>query len=67
MGRLLGIDHGQKRIGLAISDPGKVISKPFQTLKFSNIERFIIDLTKIIDELKHRKNNYWKTPWNEWK
>ena len=50
MGRLLGIDHGQKRIGLAISDPGKVISKPLQTLKFSNIERFIIDLTKIIDE-----------------
>ena len=50
MGRLLGIDHGQKRIGLAISDPGKVISKPLQTLKFSNIERFIIDLTKIIYE-----------------
>ena len=28
MGRLLGIDHGQKRIGLAISDPNKIISKP---------------------------------------
>ena len=26
MGRLLAIDHGQKRIGLALSDPDKIIS-----------------------------------------
>ena len=32
MGRFLAIDHGEKRIGLAISDPNKIISKPLKTL-----------------------------------
>jgi putative Holliday junction resolvase len=31
-GRLLGIDFGQRRIGLALSDPTRTIASPFGTL-----------------------------------
>jgi putative Holliday junction resolvase len=32
MPRFLGIDHGTKRIGLAVSDPGATIASPLATL-----------------------------------
>ena len=35
MGRILGIDYGKKRLGLAFSDPTKTIASPFKML-FSN-------------------------------
>ena len=37
MKRILGLDHGDRRIGLALSDPLQIIAKPFETidLKFS--------------------------------
>ena len=33
MGRILGIDYGDSRIGLAISDTNKIIASPFKTIK----------------------------------
>lgn len=33
MGRLLGIDYGKKRIGVALSDPDQIIATPFNVLK----------------------------------
>ena len=48
MGRLLAIDHGEKRIGLAISDPNKIISKPLKTILLSDIELFYKKLLDII-------------------
>lgn len=35
MGRLAGIDYGTRRIGLAISDPGRRIASPVTTLTAS--------------------------------
>lgn len=32
MNRILGIDYGDSRLGLALSDPLKIIAKPFKTL-----------------------------------
>lgn len=32
MGRILGIDYGQVRIGLALSDERKIFASPYQTL-----------------------------------
>ena len=32
MPRFLGIDHGTKRIGLAVSDPGATLASPLSTL-----------------------------------
>ncbi|MGE0198677.1 MAG: Holliday junction resolvase RuvX [Simkaniaceae bacterium] len=33
MGRILGIDFGMKRIGLALSDPSKIIASPLKSLQ----------------------------------
>jgi putative Holliday junction resolvase len=35
MGRILGIDYGDKRIGLAISDTTKMLARPFQVVSMS--------------------------------
>jgi len=32
MGRILGIDHGDSRIGLSLSDPLHMIASPFRTI-----------------------------------
>ena len=32
MGRILGVDYGDSRIGLALSDPTKMIANPFCTI-----------------------------------
>ncbi len=50
MSRVLGIDYGDTRIGLALSDPMQIITKPFVTLK--NNEEFLDELKKIINEKK---------------
>ena len=48
MTRFLGIDYGDSRIGIAISDPLKIISKPMTTL--ANDDNFLINLEKIIKD-----------------
>ena len=50
MGRYLGIDNGEKRVGLALSDPLKIIATPFKTLLVHNTNQVIRELDKIIDE-----------------
>ena len=35
MSRYLAIDHGSKRIGLALSDPMKIIAKPYKTITYN--------------------------------
>ena len=48
--RLLGIDPGKKRIGLAISDEDKLVSTPLKTiLKKKNFD-FIKEIREIIEE-----------------
>jgi putative Holliday junction resolvase len=39
IGRVLGIDTGAKRVGLAISDPDRIIASPLTTLERQNTER----------------------------
>lgn len=48
MNRALGIDYGDRRIGIALSDPLKIISKPLITLK--NNSNFLSELKNIIEE-----------------
>ena len=50
MGRFLGIDHGQKRVGLALSDPLKIIAKPYKTITYTNVEDLCGQIQHIIDE-----------------
>ncbi len=49
MGRFLAIDHGSKRVGLALSDPMKIIAKPFKTITYTDSADLIDSLRTIIE------------------
>lgn len=46
MGRILAIDYGDQRIGLALSDPLKIIASPYKTIINNNDH--IVDLIQDI-------------------
>ena len=50
--RLIGLDLGSKRIGVAISDENQKIATPFKTLQNNGLKNLISDLSIIIDENK---------------
>ncbi len=41
MGRILSIDVGQKRIGLAVTDPAGIIATPLETLHIKDIWEYL--------------------------
>jgi len=41
MGRIIGIDYGTKRIGLAVTDPLQIFASPLDTVKPDEFYRFI--------------------------
>lgn len=51
--RILAIDYGEKRIGIAITDPLKMFSIPLTTL--NNNSNFWIELKKILDYYNVKK------------
>ena len=48
--RLLGIDPGKKRVGIAITDSNKTIATPLSTLNKDAFSVFLKELNKIINE-----------------
>ena len=50
MGRILSIDFGDKRIGLAISDESQTIAKPYFTLENKGKKLVLSELKKIIEK-----------------
>ena len=52
MGRILGVDYGEARIGLAISDHTKSIAFPYETIKNKNPEYLIEFFKKLIFKKK---------------
>ena len=48
MGRLLGIDYGEKRIGISVSDPTRAIAFPFDTLLYSSGDDLLVQLQELI-------------------
>tara|TARA_B100000700_G_scaffold134331_1_gene150060 strand:- start:4942 stop:5397 length:456 start_codon:yes stop_codon:yes gene_type:complete len=48
--RLLGIDPGKNRLGLAISDENKLVSTPLKTIVKKNNSNFINEIKEIIAE-----------------
>jgi putative Holliday junction resolvase len=48
--RILGIDHGTKRIGLAISDELGVIAQPLEFVLAEPFDKFLVRLKEIIRE-----------------
>jgi putative Holliday junction resolvase len=52
MGRIIGIDFGTKRIGLAVTDPLQIFASPLDTVKPEDFNGFIENYlkTEVIDE-----------------
>ncbi|HGY90999.1 MAG TPA: Holliday junction resolvase RuvX [Planctomycetes bacterium] len=49
-GRVLGIDYGDKRIGLALTDPMRIIASPFRVIHRTELEADLDVLAEIIRE-----------------
>ena len=50
LSRILGIDYGERRIGLALSDPLKIIAKPLKIIDRKITTDYISEIFKIIDK-----------------
>ena len=50
MGRFLAIDFGEKRVGLALSDPTKIIAKPFKSISYTNQDDLLNKISLIIKQ-----------------
>jgi len=50
LNRILAIDFGDVRVGLALSDLTCTISKPFKTINYINIEDLLIQIFEITKE-----------------
>ena len=48
--RLLGIDPGKKRIGIAISDENKIIATPYTTIIKNSFSDLLSQINKIISD-----------------
>tara|TARA_B100000941_G_C28414638_1_gene505418 strand:- start:512 stop:970 length:459 start_codon:yes stop_codon:yes gene_type:complete len=48
--RLMGIDPGKKRIGVAISDEDKKVATPYSTIVKKNYSSFVDEIKKIVSE-----------------
>ena len=48
--RLLGVDPGCKRIGIAISDENKIVATPYTTIIRENYVNLVSQIKKIINE-----------------
>lgn len=46
MGRILAIDHGKKRVGLAITDPLQIIASGLDTVANSDLMNYLTDYMK---------------------
>ncbi len=49
-GRLMGLDLGEKTIGIAVSDPGHMIATPITTIRRSKFTEDAKHLLKLVDE-----------------
>jgi len=46
MGRVLAIDYGTKRTGIAVTDPLRIIATPLETVASAGLLIFLVDYTK---------------------
>lgn len=51
MGRLLALDLGTKRVGLAVTDPLKMIASPLSTLTVTSEERLLKQVLDLVGKM----------------
>jgi len=49
-GRVLAVDYGEKRIGIALSDPLRIFAKPHSVLENRGYRTFLQDLNRLCSE-----------------
>jgi len=49
LNRILAIDYGDKKVGLALSDPMKIIAKPYKTIMNNSKESLLNDINQVIE------------------
>jgi putative Holliday junction resolvase len=49
MSRILAIDLGSKRVGLAMTDPLRMIASPYKTLHYRSDKQLIADVLAIVE------------------
>lgn len=50
IGRILAIDHGARRIGIAVSDPLRVTAQSLPTIQAKGLQHLLSELETIINE-----------------
>ena len=50
MNKILALDIGTKRIGIAVSDGLGMLAHPLKTIKWSGIQQLSLDLTNLLEE-----------------
>ena len=50
MGRILAVDPGLKRVGLAITDPLKIVASPLETVSYRSREQLVDTLADLARE-----------------
>ncbi len=50
-GRLLGIDFGERRIGIAVTDPMQITAQPRETLVVKNRRQALAKIQALVEEL----------------
>ena len=50
MKRIIGIDYGEVRVGISLSDLTQTIAKPFRTISYKNLDDLLTQLKEIIIE-----------------
>ena len=48
MKRIIGIDYGEVRVGISLSDLTQTIAKPFRTISYKNLDDLLTQLKEII-------------------
>ena len=48
--RLMGIDPGRKRVGIAVSDENKIIATPYTTIIKNKYSDFVKEIIKVVQE-----------------
>jgi putative Holliday junction resolvase len=46
MGRIIGIDYGKKRVGLAVTDPLRIFASPLETVNVNDFDAYIDNYMK---------------------
>ncbi|MBN1835343.1 MAG: Holliday junction resolvase RuvX [Spirochaetales bacterium] len=52
MGRILAVDLGTRRVGLAVTDPLKILASPLRTVPYGSRRRLVETLAAVVRELE---------------